>query len=282
MTSRHVRAGHRPAVYAALLCALGYGCATAVDVRETDDEGGPPARGGLGSGGSVTSGGRSTALGGAPSLGGTGGSNVGQGGKAAGGSGGRGGAAGSSTGGVGAGGAAGAGTGGQTSPGGAAGGAGKGGAAGASGAAGTAGAGGGGSGAGGAGGGSSAVCDWTSAACMSKSCQSACPSGDGGDCVTRCSTLITCVQGAKGCSTAADPLCVQRLPPTSMPNQCTGPWESGQTVPAQVALQFRNCACGAGPVGGGGTGGSAGGAGGGGSGGGAGMSAGTGGGSSGA
>ncbi len=197
-------------------------------------QGGQSGRGGAGQGGAVQGGaGQGGAgQGGASGAGSTLGGGSGLGGQS--------GVGGAGTGGTGVG-TGGTGIGGQ---GGAAGG-------GASGSAGT-----GGAGSGGAGGGSStsfdpAACDFEDpAGCEARACQVACPTGDGGNCTTRCPQIVTCVSGTPACITEQDPLCAVRVGQTQTNNTCTtvvepagGANPTQATQPSFVAREFVRCIC---------------------------------------
>jgi hypothetical protein len=249
-----------------LLAVLGSACATSGEIEPIDPGEAGGRSSGSGGGGAGTSssgsgsGGASPSNGGAPSLGGapgSGGKNAGgaanggalsslggksgsSGGASSGGKSGSSGGKSGSSGDTGAGGVT-VGSGGSIGAGGKAGGQG-----------GKAAQGGGsarGGGTGDAGGPSSSGCDWTSAACMSKSCATACPTNDGGYCVGACGKIIACVQDLPPtCATAADPMCVKRGT-SGAEKACTVIWENNSggsgspTAPGAIATALFECAC---------------------------------------
>lgn len=88
-------------------------------------------------------------------------------------------------------------------------------------------------------------CDWTAPSCADESCEEACPTNDGGDCVNRCGPLVACLQEHPNCGTDADPMCVKRDEGAS--NVCTTEWETaggGMQTPSELAVAFFECACG--------------------------------------
>jgi hypothetical protein len=232
---------------------IAYACANPVDINgdvliaDPNDfgDGGivPGAGGTAGSGGGLPTGGTGAGIGGANT--GTGGTGAGVGGTGAGVGGavsGVGGTA-SGTGGTGAGvGGTGAGTGGTGTSG--AGGTGTGGT----------GAGTGGTGAGTGGTGSQAVfdpqsCNFTNVTgCEDLACDQACPTNDGGSCLSRCTPVIDCVTDNSACITEGDPLCGDRV--QGQPKECTTVVEpaggfnsTNANQPSFVARQFVECIC---------------------------------------
>ena len=97
-------------------------------------------------------------------------------------------------------------------------------------------------------GGGTGACDFDAATCASKQCGAACPANMGTYCETACQAIIDCVEKNSTCSTAADPLCVERN--NGAPNKGTTEWEAasgGSTppgAPAKAAQDLYECACG--------------------------------------
>nr|PZN29529.1 MAG: hypothetical protein DIU78_00030 [Pseudomonadota bacterium] len=88
-------------------------------------------------------------------------------------------------------------------------------------------------------------CDWDAPSCEDESCDGACPTNDGGDCLNRCRPLVQCLQENPNCGTDADPMCVKRT--NGAPNKCTTQWETagaGMQRPSQIAVAYFECACG--------------------------------------
>jgi hypothetical protein len=103
-------------------------------------------------------------------------------------------------------------------------------------------------------------CDFEDpAGCEALTCQAVCPTNDGGSCLTRCNTVITCVSGEEAtnpgasCITEADPLCGARV--QGQAKACTtavepagganpaAPTGTGNPQPSFVARRFVECIC---------------------------------------
>ena len=106
----------------------------------------------------------------------------------------------------------------------------------------------------------SGSCDFEDlAGCEDLTCETVCPTNDGGSCLNRCVAVIDCVAAdvaanpAEPCVTEADPLCGVRA--GGQPNTCTNvvepaggpnpaaPTGTGNPQPSFVARQLVECVC---------------------------------------